>query len=341
MKICANCFNDEEIKNFIISSSTEISRCDFCNEEDCIIEISELFDFFTEFIELFCPDENSSTNLAQILNNHWNIFSSDDSAINILNHLYETGLIKYSPTAKVGYIDEILECKHIWNKLKEEVSSKSRFFTDISTFPWYNFIQPNYTLNQNTPLYRARILPDGSDKLYPKDMGCPPPIKTPAGRANPLGIPYLYLCDNKETTLYETRSVYLDRVCIGTFRTIRNLQLVNFNNLINPFYAFTTSDGSLSLVDAVKSHIIMESISKDLSKPLRRFDTELEYVPTQFICEYCKLNEADGIMFASSLHPHGQNIVLFNPNDAKCTKVDYVEVNKVEISFHKHDEDNR
>ena len=78
--------------------------------------------------------------------------------------------------------------------------------------------------------------------------------------------------------------------------------------------------------------LIAPFICKDLSKPLRRFDTELEYVPTQLICEYCKLNQADGIMFASSLHPQGQNIVLFDPKDAKCTKVDYVEINKVTIS---------
>lgn len=37
-------------------------------------------------------------------------------------------------------------------------------------------------------------------------------------------------------------------------------------------------------------------------------------------------------MFASSLHPDGQNIVLFDSKDAKCTKVDYVKINKVTIS---------
>ena len=335
MKICANCFRDEEIKNFIISSSSEITKCDFCNEEDCVIEIEELYDFFVEFSELFCIDENATINLTEILNNHWNIFSSNDSAKKILTHLYNKWVIKYSPDERIGYIDEISECKTIWNKLKEEVSSKSRFFIDISSFPWESFIQPNFTLKKNTSLYRARILPDECDKLSPKEMGCPPPEKTPAGRANPLGIPYLYLCDNKETTLYETRSVYLDRVCIGTFRTIRDLKLVNFNNLINPFYAFTASDGNTTLIEAVKTHIIMEDISKDLSKPLRRFDTELEYVPTQFICEYCKLNEADGIMFTSSLHPNGKNVVLFSPTDAKCTKVDCVEVNGVSITSFK------
>jgi RES domain. len=56
-------------------------------------------------------------------------------------------------------------------------------------------------------------------------------------------------------------------------------------------------------------------------KPLRRFDTEIEYVPTQLICEYCKQNGADGIQFNSSLHQGGVNVVLFNPSDAQCVGV--------------------
>lgn len=330
MKVCSNCFNDEEIKNFIISSSSDIAHCDCCENDDCVIDLSELYDFFIEFTELYCKDENSSTDLIEALNSQWNIFSSEKCAEQILNELYESGIIKYGARDKVRYIDEILECTKVWDKLKEDVTTKSRFFTDITSFEWGSFIQPNDILAKHKLLYRARIVPDGTDRLTPSQMGCPPAHKTTAGRANPLGIPYLYLCDNEQTTLYETRSVYLDRVCIGTFRICRDLNIVNFNNVINPFYAFT--DGSDTLRDSIKKRIIIDSICKDLSKPLRRFDTELEYVPTQLICEYCKLNQADGIMFASSLHPDGQNIVLFDPKDAKCTKVDYVEISKVAIS---------
>lgn len=330
MKICSNCFNDEEIKNFIISSSSDIAHCDCCENDDCVIDLSELYDFFIEFTELYSKDDNSPTDLIEALTTQWNIFSSEKCAEQILDNLYEYGIIKYRAKDKVRYIDEILECTKVWNKLKNDVTTKSRFFTDITSFEWDSFIQPNDTLSKHKLLYRARIIPDGTEKLTPSQMGCPPAQKTPAGRANPLGIPYLYLCDNEQTTLYETRSVYLDRVCIGTFRICRNLNIVNFNNVINPFYAFT--DGSDTLRDSIKKRIIIDSICKDLSKPLRRFDTELEYVPTQLICEYCKLNQADGIMFASSLHPDGQNIVLFDPKDAKCTKVDYVEINKVTIS---------
>lgn len=329
MKVCANCFNDEEIKNFITSSSTDICICDCCGSNDCVIELSDLYDFFIEFIGLFCKTEDTNSNLSTIINSDWSIFSSEDCANKIISELFKQNIIPLKETDSTQYIDEILECKEVWHNLKNNVKSKSRFFTDLSSFEWDSFIQPNYTIKKNTLLYRARILPVGTNKLTPSQMGCPPPDKTPAGRANPLGIPYLYLCDNEDTTLYEIRSVYLDKVCIGVFRTVRDLKIVDFNNLINPFYAFC--EGGESLVDSVRRRIVMDNICKDLSKPLRRFDTELEYVPTQLICEYCKLNEADGIMFKSSLHPEGRNIVLFNPEDAKCTKVDCMEINQVKI----------
>ena len=77
MKICSNCFNDEEIKNFIISSSSEIAHCDCCENDDCVIDLSELYDFFIEFTGLYCKDEGSSTDLIEALNSQWNIFSSE------------------------------------------------------------------------------------------------------------------------------------------------------------------------------------------------------------------------------------------------------------------------
>ena len=54
-------------------------------------------------------------------------------------------------------------------------------------------------------------------------------------------------------------------------------------------------------------------------------------MPTQLICEYCKHIGADGIMFKSSLDQSGTNIVLFNKDDAKCTKVYLKEITKVTI----------
>lgn len=162
-------------------------------------------------------------------------------------------------------------------------------------------------------------------------MGCPPKERATAGRANPLGIPYLYLCNKIETTFYEVRAVYLDRISVGKFTILRDLDIVDFSNKISLFYTYSDSESNISLLDIVKRKILFEKISTDLSKPLRRFDTEIEYVPTQLICEYCKQNGADGIRFNSSLHQEGANIVLFNSSDAICTSVLSREIKNVII----------
>ena len=81
----------------------------------------------------------------------------------------------------------------------------------------------------------------------------------------------------------------------------------------------------------VKRRVLFDAISSDLSKPLRSFDSELEYIPTQYICEYFKYIGADGIMFKSSLRQNGKNLVLFYPNKATCVNVLPYEINKIFI----------
>jgi hypothetical protein len=49
---------------------------------------------------------------------------------------------------------------------------------------------------------------------------------------------------------------------------------------------------------------------------------------------------ADGILFDSSLHKGGKNIVLFNQEKVECTEVNMYRVNKVEINAEKIITDN-
>lgn len=328
MKVCAKCFNDEEIKQFIITSSTVISDCDCCGQKSEVIDLGELSDFFIEFLGLFIKDDNGY-DLVQLIQKDWNIFSSDVCARNILSSIIDTEHLTFSINDKITYTTEIQDCFLVWEKLKSEVQEEKRYFSDLGSFNWEVYITSNAQIKKGTLLYRARITPDGRKKLKKKDMGCPPKERTTAGRANPLGIPYLYLCNKIETTYYEIRAVYLDKISIGKFEVLRDVNIVDFSNKINLFYTYTESN--ISILDIVKRKILFDKISADLSKPLRRFDTEIEYVPTQLICEYCKQNGADGIRFNSSLHQGGTNVVLFNSSDAACISVLSREIKSVII----------
>ena len=162
-------------------------------------------------------------------------------------------------------------------------------------------------------------------------MGCPPNYLATPGRANPKGIPYLYLSDSAKTTYYEVRALYLDKLSVGTFRIKRDLKLIDFIYDVNLFFSYNCS--SLPLKEIVIKKKVIDAISADLSKPIRRYDDpELEYVPTQLICEYCKnIVGADGISFESSVHKGGRNYVLFDGSAAKCTRVTIHEITKIDI----------
>lgn len=316
MNIGDESFEDEEIRSFI---NNTVSRQ---------VDLRDLADFFGEFLGLFIKDENGFR-LAELLQRDWRIFSSIEIAERILSAVIELEGLNLTVNDKVSYIPEIQSCFARWERLKSEVKSEKRYFTDLRNFDWETYLVCNAVIKSGQVLYRARISMNDHCHFDVKDMGCPPIEKATAGRANPLGIPYLYLCHDAETTLYEVRAVYLDKVSVGKFVINSNLDIVDFSSDINLFYAYTESGSALK--DIIQRKIIFNQISADLSKPLRRFDSELEYVPTQMICEYCKLNGADGIRFNSSLHKGGKNIVLFNYGNAVCVEVTDKEVNNVII----------
>lgn len=336
MKVCANCFNDTEIKQFIIGSSIESDVCDCCESKSDLIDLNELSDFFVEFLKLFIKDDNGES-LVDTIEQDWNIFSTKECANKVISEVLQNNPgLGYNINDKVSYIQEIQECFKVWDNLKREVQEEKRYFSNVAKFDWSAYIRPNAKIDKGDVYYRARIVPADKDKLTPSDMGCPPRKIATAGRANPIGIPYLYLCDNIDTTYYEIRAVYLDRVSVGRFAIQRDLDIVDFSNEINLFYAFSTAESNTSLIEIIKNKILFDKISKDLSKPIRRFDTEVEYVPTQLICEYCKHINADGVRFKSSVHQKGTNVVLFDMKDAKCTKVYQKKITAIKITGDNH-----
>jgi len=138
------------------------------------------------------------------------------------------------------------------------------------------------------------------------------------------------LSDNPETILYEVRASYLDELSVGTFELnpeFESIKLVDFTEDTSLF-----QPNSSSINKTIKAKLLRQKISGDLSKPMRRYDSELEYIPTQFICEFIKVfTGAFGIRFNSSLHPKGNNVVLFDQNLMTCVSVKKVKINSVNL----------
>lgn len=332
MKICKDCFLDEELRSEINANAVIDGTCDVCGKRGKVMDFSEFHEFFATLLSLFSKTENNDKTIVDIIQDEWSLFKDKEVAKVLLAEVIATNDFGFSVDDFVNYSDEIQGRIAAWDRLKNSVKENSRFFTNMEEFVQYDYLTAGKSLHIGQKLYRSRITPVGQKKIKCDKMGCPPKELATAGRANPIGIPYLYLSDSAKTTYFEVRAVYLDQLSVGTFRIERELELVDFIYEVNLFLAY--NDGTTSLKEIVIKKKIIDAISDDLSKPLRRYDSELEYVPTQLICEYCKqIVGADGISFESSLHKGGRNYVLFDDSSAKCIRVDSHEITKIDIDI--------
>lgn len=332
MKVCVSCFSDKELKGFI-SSSNEIGDCGICESKNQpLLDVSELFDFFQELLHNFKVFENGMP-LGSKIQSNWSFFSSLGVANKILNYVLTKVQSEISSSnINVEYTDDIIENYNHWEILKEELKWKNRFVINIERLEelgWDGFFNTQFKLTKESPLFRARIHHQSGLSVYkPEDMSCPQKEFASGGRANPSGIPFLYLSDNPETVLYEVRASYLDELSIGTF--VLNSEAVKLVDFTEDTYLFQPNNSSIN--KTIKAKLLRQKISSDLSKPMRRYDSDLEYIPTQFICEFIKVfTGALGVRFNSSLHPSGNNIVLFDQNLMTCISVKKVKINSVNL----------
>lgn len=327
MLVAGICFRDEEMRRSVSMNTVGVGTCEVSGTEDELIELEFFYDFFDEALSFFTPDPYGLP-LIEIIQEEWHLFTYNTYGELILNRACSDLGVPFSAKSTVSYTDDIKKRVSAWDSLKLSVLKDRRFFSGHKDLDDYSYLIPEATLRKKTALFRARILPKDVFRLTCSEMGCPPPNLSTPGRANPRGIPYLYLCSDEETTYSEVRAVQLDRLCIGRFLIKKDLAIVDFNTEISLYLAYDMGN-DLAIVIAGKK--IITAIQKDMSRPLRRYDSELDYIPTQLICEYCKIKGADGICFESTLHKGGKNYVLFDSTSAKCTKVYYREVKEILI----------
>lgn len=132
------------------------------------------------------------------------------------------------------------------------------------------------------------------------------------GRANPKGIPYLYLSTNRETAIAEVRP-WLDAfVSVAQFKTLRDLTLVDFSMPdVKRTIHYFEEPGPEERQKAVWS-----DIDRAFSEPVTPNDNVADYVPTQILAEFFKMKGFDGIAYLSALG-EGYNIALFDLTSAE------------------------
>ena len=173
-----------------------------------------------------------------------------------------------------------------------------------------NFI----TLSKGNIYYRAQngFLNERSRKHpYQKERMFPLPKKASEGRINPKGIPYLYLTEELENSVYEIRAKYRSYITIAEFCLKRNIDVVYFHKRMEYFHYALLSEKEKN-----PDLSVWNEINKAFSMPVDQSDFTADYVPTQILAEIVKDEGFDGILYMSQ-YMDCYNLCLFNVNDAE------------------------
>ncbi|OCK43029.1 hypothetical protein BA195_09050 [Tenacibaculum soleae] len=336
MNCCVNCFTSDYIIS-IINADDRVGNCNFCKSTNVSIYTArELINFFRNFLSLYTVDANSNQDIAQSLKKDFNLTTDivEDSkelfkAIFIDEMEDITELFNSNVSSEI--INGEIKIHNIWNDFKEEIKFSNRYlpsnsinFEILKSILYSSLTKKIY---KGKFYFRSRI----SDKkgFEKENMGNPPlPELASAGRANPRGISYLYIADCIETALYETRSTIFDYVTIGKFIVKEKFEIISFRNIAtDPIYWSERED--------IKNYIeylpFIYTLQQELSLPIRKKDKSLDYIPTQYICEYIKSLGFDGVEYQSSLYSEGYNLAIFNPEKLDCIETEVFEIEGMDL----------
>lgn len=356
MNCCSNCFSDQGLKSIVQTTSAVLGNCDFCETKDTsIVSCEVLSSSFDQLFELYVNHDNASHSLQQkkpfLLHEHlqiyWvNLFNNEllknkdiKQLVNQIGRgsaIYTASLFE-EPVEFQFLIDtDSVPAKDLqlkWDNFSQEIKEKNRFFLsemiDVDTLESV-FERLVVTYPQGTEFFRARI----SDVELPLDkLGKPPaPLASP-GRANPVGIPYLYVSDTEKTTLYETRIALHEGITIGKFIAKEPISLVSLKSIAD-YGPFEILDKNFTLEEFIQFRPYLLKLGDELSKPVRKQDVNLDYLPTQFLCEFIKSRLGfDAVEYKSAMNPEGYNLAVFNDDKLDCVEANFYTVTDLEYKW--------
>jgi hypothetical protein len=311
---CAECFNDRHLRREIPGLSAGRARCDYCGTDDVhVVEPTKLQNYFEVLLSIYEPHADGRF-LVEWLKDDWEMFHPGmDMARQkeLLGDVLNDGEIVRQPFVpserfKSDGLDR-------WEKLRVELMQENRYFPNAQLNT--DRLEEHFTqLHAENPhlmtWHRARL--QNSDVPFELgEMGAPPQRVSTHGRANPAGIPYLYLASDATTAVSETRPHTGDKACVAEFTIPPGLKLLDLRHpklLVSPFpLADEDKMGQL------RSDIaFLERLGEELTRPILPQGAMIDYVPSQYLCEFMKKCGWDGVIYRSSVSD-GMNLALFKP----------------------------
>lgn len=190
-------------------------------------------------------------------------------------------------------------------------------------------------LPEETILWRAQLGSEWHDDpehpallALPSERMKPRRGRATEGRANPKGLPVLYLATTKETAMAEVRPSKGIDISLAQFKVLRDLTIVDFSTEDDhhPIYLKEPAD------EAARDAAVWADIDRAFSAPTERSDDGVEYVATQIITDAIRAAGYDGIAYQSGLEK-GHNVALFDLDAADVINCALWDLKSVSYEF--------
>lgn len=153
--------------------------------------------------------------------------------------------------------------------------------------------------------------------------------KASDGRANPKGIPCLYMASDQHTALAECRPWIGSLVSIAMFKTLKPLKVVDCTVGVDKHYLFMNPNAPAKM----KADAVWSDVGRAFRQPVTRDDNTADYAPTQAIAEAFRREGFDGVVYRSSFGTDRYNLAIFDLDAAKLVMNELHEIKDVEFKF--------
>jgi hypothetical protein len=356
MNCCTQCFQADKVISFIQKAGV-VGECDFCGAEDVqTMTAADLGGYFSPLIDLYEEADDrkyhEGESLADLLS-VWKVFS-DKLPIDKQNAILDE--IRFGPIDpkemsisrrsherwqfKFAYWEE-----EIWEKFSEYIKHQRRFILgDKASFyfseplTWLPEILSACEMTVDTDLIFFRARRGCSEKKsvwrdpYSSCEMSPPPgdLTRNGGRANPPGISYFYVAEEAETAIAEIRPFVGGLVSVCSIKAMKPLKVADITRI----HEIKSPFGQTDLEAQVQRNALLNILNRELARPVNPDDSEIEYVPTQYLAEAILDLGYDGIRYRSAVRIDGTNFVFFNPKDLDIdSKTWLVEVKSIDVKY--------
>lgn len=155
------------------------------------------------------------------------------------------------------------------------------------------------------------------------------------GRANPTGIPTLYLAAPEQAAISEIRPWIGSEISVAQFKILRDLKAVNLSlghgKMSIDHLKFSHFLGEETPDAGTKEKAVWVDIDNAFSRPVTLSDDAADYVPTQILAELFRNEGYDAIIYRSQFGKKGYNVVLFKTKDAEAINCAPYKVTGIEI----------